>query len=266
MSMGKSLKNFLLIFMFLLSSILLIGQTAYASDRGDVDSITFIGENQTAIVSICSKANKIAGSKIIVYEGKDGMLSFSNSKYALLPVDVRRDFMETALLTTKESGLGTQIKNKVYNFIADQDTTTSAAVKYLRSDASADFATAASWFKPFGSTFGVVLGLLSLFIFMFIGLSIMVDIAYMALPGVRVMLEGGMSGKPKWVSGEAYSSVKESEGVMQNNSYKGYMGLYFRRRVPSVIIMSIALGYLISGQIYDIIVYIIDSFSWIFSK
>ena len=242
------------------------GVVAQADDRSDVDSITFIGENQTAVMSICSKANNLAGSKILVYEGKDGMLSFSNSKYALLPVDVRRDFMETALLTTKESGLGSQIKNKVYNFIAEQDTTTSAAVKYLRSDASADFAAAASWFKPFGSVFGVVLGLLSLFIFMFIGVSIMVDIAYMALPGVRVMLEGGKSGKPKWVSGEAYSSVKESEGVMQNNDYKGYMGLYLKRRVPSVIVMSIALGYLISGQIYEIIVYVIDSFSWIFSK
>ena len=263
MSVSKRLRNFLVVF---LMALLLPVSVAFADDRGEVDSITFIGENQTAVVSICSKANNLAGSKILVYEGKDGMLSFSNSKYALLPVDIRRDFMETALLTTKESGLGTQIKNKVYNFIAEQDTTTSAAVKYLRSDASADFATAASWFKPFGSVFGVVLGLLSLFIFMFIGLSIMVDIAYMALPGVRVMLEGGKSGKPKWVSGEAYSSVKESEGGMQNSDYKGYMGLYFKRRVPSVIIMSIALGYLISGQIYDIIVYIIDSFSWIFSK
>ena len=93
MSLGKSLKKFLLIFMLLLSPIFLTGKIAYADGRDDVDSITFIGENQTAVVSICSKANNVAGSKIIVYEGKDGMLSFSNSKYALLPIDVRRDFM-----------------------------------------------------------------------------------------------------------------------------------------------------------------------------
>lgn len=234
------------------------------ADRSDIDSVTYVGESQTAILSICSSANSVAGTEILVYTGSDGLLSFSNKKYTGLTVDVRRDFMETALLSTKESGLGTQVKNKVYNFIANQDSTTSAAVKFLMSDASADFATAASWFKPFGSVFGVLLGLLSLFIFMFIGLSITIDIAYMVLPGVRVMIEGGMSGKPKWISREAFSAVKESEEGMQNNNYKGYMGIYFKRRVPSILAMSIALGYLISGEIYSIIVYIVDAFSWIF--
>ena len=252
---------------FFLSFLLcfsLCSKLVYA-DRGEVDSIVYIGENQTEVVAICSTANMVADTEILVYTGNDGLLSFSNNNYTKLPVDKRRDFMETALLSTKESGLGNQVKNKVYNFISDQDKTTSAAVKYLRSDISADFASAVSWFKPFGSVFGVILGVLSLFIFMFIGVSILVDIAYMVLPGIRVMIEGGMSGRPKWVSREAYSAVRESEQSVESQGYKGYMSLYFKRRVPSILAMSIALGYLISGQIYDIIVYIIDSFSWIFT-
>lgn len=257
-----------LLSMFLMSFLLCFSFISYPvyADRGEVDSIVYVGENQTEIVAICSAANGVANTDVLVYTGNDGLLSFSNNKYTKLPVDTRRDFMETALLSTKESGLGTQIKNKVYNFISEQDKTTSAAVKYLRSDISADFASAVSWFKPFGSMFGVVLGLLSLFIFMFIGVSILVDIAYMVLPGIRVMVEGGRSGRPKWVSREAYSAVMESEQSVESNGYKGYMSLYFKRRVPSILLMSIALGYLISGQIYDIIVYIIDSFSWIFTQ
>lgn len=259
----RNRSSFILTILFSLLIISFNTLTVFA-DRSDIDSISYIGENQTAVLAICSAANSVAGSEILVYTGTDGLLSFSNNKYSKLTVDVRRGFMEKALLSTKESGLGSQVKNKVYNFIAEQDSTTSAAVKYLRSDASADFATAATWFKPFGSIFGVVLGLLSLFIFMFIGISIMVDIAYMVLPGVRVLIEGGMSGKPKWVSPEAYSSVKESENSMEANNYKGYMGIYFKRRTPSILAMAIALGYLISGQIYDIIVYLIDAFSWMF--
>lgn len=261
MLISRRLSKFLLVFLFLLIPVIFSTKVVHA-DRADVDSIAYIGENQTVVLAICSAANEVAGSKILVYTGSDGLLSFSNKSYALLTVDVRRDFMEKALLGTKESGLGTQVKNKVYNFIEEQDSTTSSAVKYLRSDTSADFATASTWFKPFGSVFGVILGILSLFIFMFIGVSILIDIAYMALPGVRILLEGGKSGKPKWVSIEAYSSIKESEDFVQNN-YKDYMGLYFKKRVPSIISISVALGYLISGQIYSIIVYIIDSFSWI---
>lgn len=258
--MSKKLHSILLAFII---SFGVFFEEAFAN-RSEVDSITQVGKNQSSINAICSLANKVAGSEILVYTGSDGLLSFSNNLYSLLPVDVKREFMETALLGTKNSGLGTQVKNKVYNFIAEQDSTSVSAVKYLRADASADFAVASTWFKPFGSFFGIILGMLSLFIFMFIGVSILVDIAYMVLPGLRVVLENGQDGKPKWVSLEAYSSVKECEDLMKNNNYKGYMSIYFKRRTPSVIAMAISLGYLISGQIYDFIVYIIDSFSWIF--
>lgn len=234
--------------------------------RSDVDAIVYISENQPEVLSICSKANHEAGKDILVYTGRDGLLSFSNELYSELPVNERKEFMETALLSVKESGMNSKIKNKVYNFIADQDTTTSAAVKYLRSDASTDFASAAAWFKPFGNAFGVVLGLISLFIFMFMGLSILLDVAYMVLPGFRVVVEGGKYERPKWITREAYSAVKEAESGLSSGEYKSYMSLYFKRRVPSLILMSIALGYLISGQIYDIVVYLIDSFTWVFTK
>lgn len=236
--------------------------------REDVDSIVYIAEDVPELVAICSNANGVVGKEILVYTGGDGLLSFSNKTYTSLTVDERKDFMESALLLTKESGMGSQIKNKVYNFIAGQDSTTSAAVKLLRSDASTDFVKAASIFKPFGSVAGVILGVLSLFIFMFIGLSILFDIAYLVLPGFKMVLENGEDSKrPKWVSREAYASAKDSEdSIYSRDGYKGSLTLYVKRRVSAIIIMSIALGYLISGQIYDIIVFFIDSFSWIFEQ
>lgn len=255
----NNLKKLTLLILSFVLSLTIMGVNAFA-ERKDVDSVVFIAKNQTVLLSICSTANNVAGKRILTYTGNDGLLSFSNSLYSDLSVDVKRDFMETALLSVKESGLGSQIKNKTYNFIANQDTTISSAMKFLRSDTSADFAKASAWFKPFSGVIGTVLGFLSLLIFMFIGLSTLVDVSYMCLPAFRLMIEGGMEGKPKWVSVEAYSSVKDCESSM-GSSYKSYMSLYFRRRMSSIFIMSICLGYLISGKIYDIVVYIIEAFS-----
>lgn len=259
------IKRVITLMLFLMLSLMCFGRVAFAS-RSDVDSITYIAENQPEVATICSKANKVTdGVTVLVYTADDGMLSFSNKNYASLDMDTRREFMETALLTTKESGLGSQIRGKVYNFIADQDNTTSAAVKYLRSDASADFVAAASLFKPFGSLFGIILGVVSLFIFMFMGFSILADVAYMVLPGFRVFSDGKTGNdRPKWVSREAYSAVKESEESINRSNYKSYMALYAQRRFTTLTIMAIALGYLISGQIYDFIVFLIDAFSWMF--
>lgn len=261
----KNIRLFRIFIVAVLVSLLFCDTFVYASDRKSVDSVIYVGENKTELLSICSQANNKVDSKILKYTGNDGLLSFSNEKYTELTVNDREEFMEVALLATKESGLGDRIKNKVYNFIAEQDSTTSAAVKFLRSDASADFVEASSWFKPFGSVAGVVLGFLSLVIFMFIALSIVFDLAYMSLPGFRVVLDRGEKRRPRWVSREAYSAVIDSENSI-NDNYKGHMSLYFQRRVPSILLMAIALGYLISGQIYDIIVFFIDSFSWIFEQ
>lgn len=251
----KRILGLFLIFMLFTPPLL-----AYA-DRGDTDAVISIGESAGEVALICRKANDVANEEILVYTSSDTLLSFSNKKYSKLTVDVKREFMEVALLTTKESSLGDRIKNKVYNFIEKQDTTNSAAVRYLRSDVSADFASASMWFKPFSGVIGTILGVLSLLIFMFLAISIIIDIAYMVLPAFRLLLEKGVEDKPTWVSKEAYSSVKECESSISSNSYKGYMSMYFRRRLVSVFIMAITLGYLISGEIYSIISYIIDAFS-----
>ena len=93
----------------------------------DVDSVTSIAKGQPELTKICVKGNRIAGRTVLTYSSKDGTISFSNAKYAEVPVDDRREFMETVLLSIKESGMGTQVKSKAYNFIANQDTSTSAA-------------------------------------------------------------------------------------------------------------------------------------------
>lgn len=233
--------------------------TSVFADRSDVDSVVNIGEGQGAVASICARANDVSGTDILVYTGNDGILSFSNKLYAELDMETKRQFMETALKTTKESSLGTQAKNKVYNFIEKQDETTSAAVKYLKSDASADFAEARAWFRPFSSGFGVVMGVMCLLIFMFLGASIVFDLCYLLIPGVQLLLERGKSNeRPVGVSREAWKTQQDLE---RKTEYENALTIYLKRRVGIIFVCSLCLGYVISGKIYDVIVFFIDVFT-----
>lgn len=233
------------------------------ANREEVDSVTYIAKNQAEVSSICSRANSVVGKNILVYTGSDGLLSFSNKLYSELDLDGRNEFMETALLITKESGLGSQIKNKVYNFIADQDSTASAAIKYLRSDTSADFSKAVGWLRPFSGVFGTLLGVICIFIFLVLGLSCALDIAYMFLPMFKATVQKGRDTRPLFISREAYSVMLEAEDGVAKGEWVGYMSLYMQRRIPAIIGLAICLGYLISGQIYDLMGWFIDSFSWV---
>lgn len=233
------------------------------ADRSEVDAYVSLSTNLTEVSKICAQANDTCGERILVYTGSDGLLSFSNKLYSDLDSDQKTEFMEVALTATQESSLGVQMKNKVYNFIANQDSPTSAAIKYLKSDASADFVEAKAWFRPFSSPISIALGVICLVIFLFLGLSILFDIAYICLPTLRMILERGEEdGKAFGVSREAISAVRDVEG--ETSQYKSAISVYFKRRMVIIIIASICLGYVISGQIYDLLTFFVDAFSGMF--
>lgn len=248
----------LLITLVTVLTILLMSFCVYA-DTVEVDAVTNIGTGYGEVGSICSQANYVAGRTILQYTS-DGLLKFSNKEYNELDMDTKRDFMNTALVATKETSLGSQVKNKVYNFIAEQDNPTSSAVRYLQSDASADFATAKSWLRPFNGLFGTVMGVMCLLIFIFIAITTLFDLGYLVLPPIQGLLERGEPRKrPFGVSREAWEANKEVESRVHSD--KNIMSVYLGKRGPVVLIMCLCLGYVISGKMYDIVVYFIDAFS-----
>lgn len=228
------------------------------AERSEVDSSVSM-QPSGEIANVCNQANTVAGLKILVYSS-DGVVTFSNNLYSELDVNQKRQFMETALGATRATGLGSQQKNKLYNFIAEQDNTTSAAIKYLKSDASADFVAAKSWFHPFSKYIAPVLGLICLLVFMFLAMSILFDCAYLVLPMFQGLLERGEPNKrPFGVSREAYLTMKD----INNPKYEGrnILSVYMSKRLPVIIVCAICLGYLVTGKIYDIMVFIVDAFS-----
>lgn len=257
----------LLLIPLLLSSVQVFYAKEDDSEEVSVDSSTSVEGKSPQIASVCTQANNSVGLRgrnvILTYttvEGK-GTLYFSNKNYSNLDSDEKEDFMETALQATTRTSLNAKTKNKVYNFIAGQDTPVTNAMKYLQSDASTDFLEAKKWFDPFSGVIGTILGVLCVAVFLFTGMSILFDVCYLVLPGVQAILERGEEDKkPFGVSKEAYYSLKDSE---RDDEYKNVVIMYLKRRMVLFIIMAICVGYLISGKLYDVIAYFIDAFSQI---
>ena len=81
--------------------------------------------------------------------------------------------------------------------------------------------------------------------------------AYLTVGIFRQFLENG-EGRPKFVSGEAWETAREVDMGLQSGTYKDYLVVYFRKRMSILILTSLVLAYLISGQIYGIFTTLLD--------
>lgn len=231
------------------------------SASSSVDATISLDDGLTEVVYICDTANNSVSSLILEYNSSSGLLKFSNKNYSELDQGQKEDFMRTALVATTETSLNARMKNKVYNFIAKQDEPISSALKYIKSDASADFVTARAWFSPISGIVGTVIGFICILIFAFTGLSIVFDCAYLSIPFFQALLEHGDTvNKPFGVSREAFAASRE----VALGEKRNVMSVYISKRVPVLIVMFIALGYIVSGQVYDLLVYLINAFTGIF--
>jgi hypothetical protein len=236
--------------------------TCYAH-AADIDATLQTVSGSVYLDDLCSQANDAVGVEILYYDSGSGLLRFSNRLYHGLSYDDKVEFMEFALsyISKLPDTASAKMKNSVYKFISQQDTAVTAAMKYLQENAGADLVEAETWFKSLTSIIGLILGLLCIFIFLFLGFSILFDIFYLVIPPFQALLDvsSGISNKRPWgVSREAWASMQDAE---KSSDYKNVLSLYFKRRSSVIIIVSLAITYLVSGKIYDVIVWLIEAFS-----
>lgn len=128
-----------------------------------------------------------------------------------------------------------------------------------------DYVRANNIYQPFSGLVGTILGLGAILILAFLGIVIVSDIAFITLPPYRGLM-GGVDGDSErgkaakfLVSHEAVSAVRESENSDGGNGgYKYAIGIYLKRRVIALILLGIALLYLVQGQIYVFVGFIMD--------
>lgn len=132
-----------------------------------------------------------------------------------------------------------------------------------------DFVTANQIYQPFSGLISTILGLGAILIFAFLGLVIVCDIAYITIPPFRLVMGGdsdgggGMGGggggaKSKLVSAQAVNAVQAEENSGGDGKQKSALGTYFKTRIVSLIVLGLCLVYLIQGQIYVLIGWLLD--------
>ena len=136
----------------------------------------------------------------------------------------------------------------------------------LLQDTKPDFVAAQAIWKPFAGPVGIILGVGAIGIMSLIGVVMVADIAYIALPPVRIFASESENGKGKKTirsflfTHEATNAVTiaENTGGNGNGETKQALGIYFKRRVVMLIMLGICLMYLVNGQIYTLVGWVLD--------
>lgn len=186
-------------------------------------------------------------------------ITINMNDYNKLSSKNKQAVMQYALDGIYNSQISKTNRNKIYNALCKQDETTSSLVRQLSTDVTADFGHAYEYFRPFSGPLGVVLGIIAFVIFILLGFTLLLDIAYITLP----FLQGWLTktdGTARLVSIEATNAVKEQESKA-GSEYVNPLGIYLKSKIKQYIAIFICLLYLLSGQIYTLLANFMDYFS-----
>lgn len=236
-------------------------QDANTSGGAIADLCLTINNNIHARGIMKSNVTAVADTDFVTYSFSSNVanITINMTEYNKLGNKAKQDLMQVALDTTYNSNVSKTNRNKIYNALCKQDEPTSALVRQLSEDVNADFAGAYKYFKPFSGPLGVVLGLLTLTIFVILGLTLVIDIAFITLPFVQSLLLN-TDGKAKFVSIEAVNAVKEQESK-SGSEYVNPMGIYLKSKTKQYIAIFICILYLMSGKIFSLLARFMDYFS-----
>lgn len=150
-----------------------------------------------------------------------------------------------------------------YKVLQQQNGVGSKFMNVILENTKPDFVTANAIYKPFSGIVGTTLGLAAVLIMAFLGVVMACDIAYITLPPFRLLVsdddKGGGIVKSKLITHDAiYAVRKVEEDSDSNGAPKQALGIYLKRRIFALILLGICLMYLIQGQLYTLVGYILD--------
>lgn len=125
-----------------------------------------------------------------------------------------------------------------------------------------DYVTANKIYEPFSGVVGTVMALGAILIMAFLGITMVLDLSYIGIPAFRLVMGGGEGkDKPKIISHEAISAVNQAENGDGGKTEKVAVGIYFKKRVIMLVILGVCLLYLIQGQIFTLVSWILNLLS-----
>ena len=169
-------------------------------------------------------------------------------------------------------GITEEVGNVWLEAIQNTEGVGSQLVTTLMSQTKPDFVTANRIYAPFSGTVGTILGVIAILIMAFLAITMVLDLAYIAIPAFQVFIGGeggnGQGGdkKKSIISNEAIEAVQmaaggQGGGGQSGNSNKLAVSIYFKKRVLMLIVLCICLLYLVSGNIFALVGALIDLLS-----
>lgn len=130
-----------------------------------------------------------------------------------------------------------------------------------------DFAGASNLLRPFQGPLGIIIGFFAGLTMMLIGVSIVLDMAYIGIPMFRNLADdggAGSTGKKKFrpsslISADARVAVKGGESGEKTSG--SAMFSYIKTRIWFFLAFALAFIYLVSGNILSLVGMLIDAFS-----
>lgn len=262
----------------------LSGDTAdLTSINGDVDNASLSSGGSNALKPVSSTlyakegGGRAAGSSIISATETYPYYTIHSDEFSALSADGKNQLLKDITENSNkiytasqkhadENGTPSAVDrdslNEFWANLQDEDGVGVTFMNTILQNTKPDFVRANEIYKPFSGIVGTILGLGAVLIMALVGIVMVMDIAYIALPPVRMI--AGEDAKDKsgigshLVSHEAMAAVKNAE-----TEDKNALAYYFRKRVGMLIVLGICLLYLIQGRIYTLVGWVLNLLSGI---
>lgn len=195
-----------------------------------------------------------------------GMYELDESKFQTLTssaqTELVEDIAEASNAAVGSNGVTEQTVQNWWKQLQQSNGVGSKFLNTILQNTKPDFVTANAIWKPFAGPVGIILGLIAVMLMSFLGIVMVSDIAYITLPPIRIFVSDDEKGqklaKSKLFSYDAIYAVQQAESESDGGSPKHALGIYLRRRIIMLILLGICLLYLVQGQLYTFVGWILD--------
>lgn len=266
------------VFLFCLTLTLMLALSipTFAADTTAADEKlqSYVYNNGSASAYTHTETYALAGGGSLDYQKvvtADGLV---NSNFELLTSSAKQELLTDMSAAadkavTESPDVYDSTKTTWLNGLQSCKGVGSQLMTTLLQNTKPDYVTANRIYQPFSGVVGTCLALGSILIMAFLGLTMVADLAYIGIPAFRMMVEGDSNGsansggKPKFISYEAVSAVQMAEGGnggagQSGGTGKAAVGIYFKKRAIMLVILGVCLLYLIQGQLFTLVGWILD--------
>ena len=260
-----------------------------------------IGDGGIALASLITKISKPSGSEgkgwnytNKTYKCSDGGYKMyedlakddeaqpiSEANLNTLTTGAKNDFLEDyfnagmmVINDDPQDAITEEVGTNWLELVQNTEGVGSQLMTTLMAQTKPDYVTANRIYQPFSGPVGVILGICAILIMAFLAITMVLDLAYIAIPTFQLFVDGDGQGgggqgggkKKSFISQEAIDAVQmavggQGGGGQNGSSNKLAVSIYFKKRVLMLVVLGICLLYLVSGNIFALVGWVIDLLS-----